>query len=45
MLKAVQKLKELIGKELTTYPEDTIRINSLSLLLLPSKKEGDGAEN
>ena len=24
MLKAVQRLKELIGKEPTTYPEDTL---------------------
>jgi hypothetical protein len=38
MLKAVQKLKELIGKELTTYPEDTIGINSLIMLLLHFQK-------
>ena len=38
MLKAVQRLKELIGKEPTTYPEDTIGINSLIMLLLHFQK-------
>jgi hypothetical protein len=41
MLKAVQRLKELIGKEPTTYPEDIIGINSLIMLLLHLQKRRD----
>jgi hypothetical protein len=39
MLKAVQRLKQLIGKEPTTYPEDIIGINSLIMLLLHFQKK------